>query len=77
MKLTEVQRYEDSNSGVGTIIMEWKYGLIIDNDVGGVFVAEVYSDGCYGKLTADDWRAESAEEMIETIKMILKDLEDE
>lgn len=55
----------------------WKYGTVPDEESGGVCVAEIYDDGCHAKLNDADWWAENKEELIETIKIILRDLEGE
>lgn len=56
---------------------KWTYGIVPDLERGGVFVAEIYDDGCYAKLNEADWWAENKDDLIETIKIVLRDLEDD
>jgi hypothetical protein len=69
--------------------MTWKYALrpvvIFDGEYHNTYyqMVEDYSnhdlykpDGCYAQLNANDWIFETKTEAIETLKMMLKDIED-
>lgn len=56
--------------------MKWKYALIEHEDQHDLLqIVELYDDDCYATLDANDWCFATKEDAIETLKLILKDLE--